>query len=339
MMKTQSHKPTQQSERPRKKKLKSRPSSAKTIGACSVLGFGSQGAAIALNLRDSGCDITIGLPTGSKSRSRAKRAGFSVTTVSRAVAAAQTIIFCFPDHCHQRTFANDIAKHLHPKQTLIFLHGTSISFSLVSPPTDVDIVMLAPHGPGLAVREQFVTGANTMSAFWAIQQDASGNAKKRLLAFAKAIGISAKSKLIQTTFSEEAVGDLFGEQTVLCGGLTELIHAGFTTLTEAGVSSDNAYLEVCYQLDLIVSLIKRFGIEGMYQRISVAAKYGSLKTGPKLIDAGVKKRMQTTLKNIQSGAFARELSSLTPAQLKQLDKELKKMTSPEFEKAARKFGQ
>ncbi len=321
-----------------KTKLRTTSSSATTLGLCAVLGFGSQGTAIALNLRDSGCEVIIGLPTGSKSRRKAQRAGFSVTTVSRAVAGAQTIIFAFPDHCHQRTFASAIEQHLHPKQTLVFLHGTSISFSLVTPPTDMDVIMLAPHGPGISVREQFVNGKNEMSAFWAIKNDARGKAKKRLLAFAKAIGIVGQKKLFETTFDDEALGDLFGEQTVLCGGLTELIHAGFTTLTEAGISSDNAYLEVCYQLDLIVSLIKRFGIEGMYQRISVAAKYGSLKTGPKLIDAGVKKRMKAALNEIKSGAFARELSALTPAQLKILDKDLKKLTSPEFEKAAKKFG-
>lgn len=307
-------------------------------GVCAVLGFGSQGTAIALNLRDSGCEVVIGLPSRSQSRRRAKKAEFSVTTVSRAVSAAQTIIFAFPDHSHQRIFTDDIAKHLRAGQALIFLHGTSVSFSLVTPPGDVDVVLLAPHGPGLAVREQFLSGKNEMSAFWAIERDASGRAKSRLMAFARAIGVSSKSKLIETTFAEEAIGDLFGEQAVLCGGLTELIHAGFTTLTKSGISADNAYLEVCYQLDLIVNLIKRFGIEGMYQRISVAAKYGSLKTGPKLIDTGVKKRMQTALRNIQSGDFARELSTLTPAKLRKLEKDLKKMTSPEFEEAARKFG-
>ncbi len=314
-----------------------RPATTKALGKCAVLGFGGQGAAIALNLRDSGCEVIIGLPTDSKSRRKARQAGFAVANVSRAVASAQTIVFAFPDHCHQNTFAKEIVDQLHPEQILVFLHGASVSFSLVAPPAEVDVVMLAPHGPGLSVREQFVAGNAEMSAFWAIHQDTSGKAKKRLMAFAKAIGISGRGKLFETTFDDEAVGDLFGEQTVLCGGLTELIHAGFTTLTEAGISADNAYLEVCYQLDLIVSLIKRFGIEGMYQRISVAAKYGSLKTGPKLIDAGVKKRMRAALKEIQSGAFARELSALTPVQLKKLEKDLKKMTSPEFEKAAKKF--
>ena len=308
------------------------------LGLCAVLGFGSQGTAIALNLRDSGCEVIVGLPSGSKSRNKANRAGFSVTTVSRAVKRAQTIIFAFPDHCHQRTFAKDIAPFLQRGQALVFLHGTSISFSLVSPPDYVDVVMLAPHGPGLAVREQYLSGDSDMSAFWAVQQDASGSAKSRLMAVAKGTGISGRSKLIETTFSDEAVGDLFGEQVVLCGGLTELIHAGFTTLTESGISADSAYLEVCYQLDLIVNLIKRFGIEGMYQRISVAAKYGSLKIGPKLIDAGVKKRMRQALKEIKSGAFARELSALTPPQIKGLNKNLRMLTSKEFETAARKFG-
>ncbi len=313
-------------------------SSRKKLGLCAVLGFGSQGTAIALNMRDSGCEVIVGLLSGSKSRTKANRAGFSVATVSRAVSRAQTIVFAFPDHCHQRTFVKDIAPFLQKGQALLFLHGTSVAFSMVTAPDDVDVVMLAPHGPGLAVREQYVSSANNMSAFWAVHQDASGAAQSRLFAFAKAIGISSKKKLLETTFSAEAVGDLFGEQAVLCGGLTELVHAGFTTLTESGISADNAYLEVCYQLDLIVDLIKRFGIEGMYQRISVAAKYGSLKTGPKLIDAGVKKRMNQALKNIESGAFARELSALTPAQINRLNKDLRTLTSKEFEETARKFG-
>jgi len=304
-----------------------------------VLGYGSQGSAIAQNLRDSKVEVIIGLPQGSKSRRKAKADGFAtsaITTVAKAVSQSQTIIFAFPDHSHKRTFLSEIQSEL-TNQTLIFLHGTSIHFKLIKPPTGVDVIMLAPHGPGLAVREKFVSGNSDMSAFWAIQQNASKSARLRLFSFAQAIGIGDKKKMLKTTFAEEAIGDLFGEQAVLCGGLTELIHAGFQTLTESGVKPDNAYLEVCYQLDLIVDLIKRFGIEGMYSRISVAAKYGALKTGPKLIDAGVKKRMKQALKRIESGAFPRELSELTTKDIAKLNKDLKNLSSKDFEKSAKKF--
>lgn len=305
---------------------------------CAVLGYGSQGSAIAQNLRDSGIEVIVGLPTGSKSRRKAKADGFTVTTVTQSIQRSKSAVFAFPDHLHNRTFASDIAPNL-TDHTLIFLHGTSIHFELVKPPKGVDVVMLAPHGPGLAVREKFLSGNSDMSAFWAIQQDASKKARPRLFSFAKAIGINDKKKMLKTTFAEEAIGDLFGEQAVLCGGLTELIHAGFKTLTDSGIKPDNAYLEVCYQLDLIVNLIKRFGIEGMYKRISVAAKYGSLQTGPKLIDAGVKKRMKQTLKKIESGAFPRELSALTVSDIEKLEKNLTSLSSIDFEKAAKKFGE
>lgn len=318
-----------------KKSHKTAPS--RTLGTCAVLGFGAQGAAIALNLRDSGCQVLVGLRPGSSSRRRAQREGLAVTSIPRAVQQAQTIIFAFPDHRHRRTFVAEIAKNLQANQTLVFLHGTSIHFGLVTPPAEVDVVMLAPHGPGIAVRESFLKGAGEMSAFWSVAQDSSSVAKRRVIALARAIGITSGKKLLETTFRDEAVGDLFGEQVVLCGGLTELIYSGFQTLRQTGISADNAYLEVCYQLDLIVNLIKRFGIEGMYQRISVAAKYGSLQTGPKLIDAGVKKRMQRALKRIESGEFARELDSLTEVQISRLNKSLKQLSSAEFEKAAKKF--
>ncbi|MBN4076319.1 ketol-acid reductoisomerase [Gemmatimonas aurantiaca] len=311
------------------------------MGTCAVLGYGSQGSAIAQNLRDSGIEVIIGLRPGSKSRRKAKADGFAVasnSTVAQAVRQSQTIIFAFPDHSHKKTFLSDIQPNL-SNQTLIFLHGTSIHFKLITPPNKVDVIMLAPHGPGLAVREKFVSGVSGMSAFWAIHQDISKLARLRLFTFAKAIGISDKKKMFKTTFAEEAIGDLFGEQAVLCGGLTELIHAGFQTLTESGIKPDNAYLEVCYQLDLIVDLIKRFGIAGMYKRISVAAKYGALQTGPKLIDAGVKKRMKQALKKIESGAFARELSELSEKDITGLEKDLNRMTSNNFEKSAKKFSQ
>ena len=307
------------------------------LGACGVFGFGSQGSALALNLRDSGLAVTVGLPPRSKSRRKARAENITVTTISKTAQSCDTLVFAIPDHTHKSVFERDIAPALHAGQTLVFLHGTSVAFDLVTPPADVDVILFAPHGPGLAVREQYISKQSGMSAFWSVAQDHSQQAHEKVFAFAQAVGIGDRKKLIKTTFRDEAVGDLFGEQAVLCGGLTELIHSGFQTLLSAGLSPESAYLEVCYQLDLIVDLIKRFGIEGMYKRISVAAKYGSLKTGPKLIDASVKKRMQTALKNIESGAFARELASLSEADIKALDNALGRMTSKEFERAARKY--
>ena len=305
-----------------------------------ILGYGSQGSALAKNLRDSGCLAIVGLPVGSKSRRRAKADGFTdILSVSKAAASATALVFAFPDHLHERVFKKDIAPNLKSSQALIFLHGMSVHFKLVRPPANVDVMMLAPHGPGLAVREKFISGKSDMSCFWAIDQDFSGKAKTRLFAFARAAGFkTGKKTALETTFGAEAIGDLFGEQAVLCGGLTELINAGFTTLTGSGLSADSAYLEVCYQLDLIVDLIKRFGIEGMYNRISVAAAYGSAKTGAKIINGSVKKRMKTALKEIESGRFARELSALTDKDISKLRKTLTGMSSEKFEKAARKFG-
>ncbi|HSG99921.1 MAG TPA: ketol-acid reductoisomerase [candidate division Zixibacteria bacterium] len=310
-----------------------------TLGVCAVLGYGSQGSALALNLRDSGLQVTVGLASKSPSRRKARAERLAVTTIEQAVKKSDTVTFALPDHTHRVIYEREVRDHLRTGQTLVFLHGTSVAFNLITPPAGVDVILLAPHGPGLAVREQYLSKKHSMSAFTSIHQNASGAAKERLQALALAVGIDDPGKLIDTTFRDEAVGDLFGEQAVLCGGLTELIHAGFQTLLEAGLSAESAYLEVCYQLDLIINLIKRFGIEGMYQRISVAAQYGSLQTGPKLIDSGVKKRMKQALKKIQSGAFARELAVLSDSDVKKLTTAMKTMSSPEFERAAKKFGE
>ncbi|MCH9030931.1 MAG: ketol-acid reductoisomerase [candidate division Zixibacteria bacterium] len=303
-----------------------------------VLGYGNQGRALALNLKDSKRGVVIGLPVRSKSIRKALNDNFSVVeNVTDAVRKASVIVFAFPDHLHARTYQKDILPNLKKGQTLVFLHGTSIHFGLIQPPRDVDVVMLAPHAPGYAVREKFLSG-ESISCFWAIHQNYSRQARRRVFQFARSIGIATtKRTMIKTTFADEAVGDLFGEQVVLCGGLSELIHSGFQTLTKRGHSPDNAYLEVCYQIDLIVDLIKRFGIAGMYQRISVAARLGSSLSARRVIAKQTRKNMNAILKEIESGDFAQKLSSLTPAKLKRLDKNLQKLTSPEFEKSARKF--
>ncbi|HDL04739.1 MAG TPA: ketol-acid reductoisomerase [candidate division Zixibacteria bacterium] len=301
-----------------------------------VLGYGSQGRAWALNLIDSGRDVIVGIPTGDRSRRYAKKDGITtITTISKAVARADIIIFAFPDHLHGKVYRNNIASYLKPGCTLIFLHALSIHFGQVIPPDNCDILLLAPLGPGTAVREKYLAG-ESIGYFYCIHQNATGWADRILKNMIKAMKID-RSAMIETTFADEAVGDLFGEQAVLCGGLTELIKTGYETLVKDGLSPDKAYLEVAYQLDLIIDLIKRYGIEGMYKRISVAARYGSLLTGPKIIDRSTKKRMKQILHEIKDGTFAGKLDRMTPDKIKKLESDLKRMTTPALDKSALKF--
>jgi ketol-acid reductoisomerase len=301
-----------------------------------VIGYGSQGCAIAMNLRDSGHIVTVGLPPASKSRRKAKRDGFkSVRSVADAVKQAEIVCFAFPDHLHGRVYQKEIAKNLSGGSCLLFLHGLSVHFGFVPPPRDADVVLVAPHGPGPAVREKYLSD-RSMSAFVAVHQDATGHARKTALRLAEDMGFR-KKKLIETSFENEALGDLFGEQVVLCGGLTALIKGGFETLVANGLPPDDAYLEVAYQLDLIIALIKKYGIAGMFERISVAARYGSLVTGPKIIDAAVKRKMAAAFDEIKSGKFTTQLNRLTKSDITRLNKALTQLSHPEFEKAARKF--
>lgn len=299
-----------------------------------VLGYGSQGRAVALNLRDSKCDVIIGLPSKSKSRRYAKSDGFTVTTTPRAVKIADILVFALPDHLQGRIYKAEIEPFLKPHTTFLFLHGFSIHFQFIQPPKDCDILMIAPHAPGIALREKFLSD-KSVSAFRAIK-NGSENSEQLLIALAEAIGIQ-KNRLVENTFKDEAIGDLFGEQAVLCGGLSELILNGYNILTENGLKSENAYLEVCYQLDLIIKLIKEHGIIGMYERISVAARYGSVQNGRKIIDSSVKTNMQAVFNEIASGKFANKLNKLNENDLKKLSNSLKKMSSLSFEKAAKKF--
>ena len=299
-----------------------------------VLGYGSQGRAIALNLRDSKCNVTIGLPSKSKSRKFAKTDRFSVTTTSNAVKQADILIFALPDHLQGRIYTSEIEPNLQQKTVLIFLHGFAIHFGFIKAPKTSEIFLLAPHAPGIALREKYLSD-KSVSAFMAIENEKT-TSKSLLIELAAAIGIQ-KNKLVQNSFKDEALGDLFGEQAVLCGGLSELIFNGYSVLLENGHNSDNAYLEVCYQLDLIIRLIKEYGIVGMYERISVAARYGSVENGKSIIDSHVKKNMQKAYKNIESGKFAKKINSLNETELKKLSKSLKVMSSDSFEKASKKF--
>ncbi len=301
-----------------------------------ILGYGSQGRAWALNLKDSGCDIVIGLPKGSKSRQKAIRDGIkNIFATPVAISKSDIIIFAFPDHLHGPVFEREIRSNLKPDCTLVFLHGLSVHFRTVVPPKQCDIILLAPLGPGIALREGYLKN-QSIGFFYSIHRNSSARARKTLEFLVKSLRINKKN-LIKTTFSDEAIGDIFGEQAVLCGGLSQLIKAGFDKLVESGLSPDKAYLEVAYQLDLIIDLIKKFGIAGMLERISFAARYGSMRAGPRIIGKNVKSEMKKLLVEIKSGKFARELSNLDKSGLRKIQTDLKHMTSPSFEKSARKF--
>jgi ketol-acid reductoisomerase len=268
-----------------------------------VLGFGSQGHAHALNLKDSGCKVIVGLYPGSKSRKVAEEYGFPVYETAEAVKLADVIMVGIPDTKQAAVYKSDIAPNLSKGKTLLFTHGFSIHFKTVVPPPDVNVIMVAPKGPGHIVRRQFTEGKGVPSLI-AIYQDPGKDAKKIALAWAKAIG-GTRGGVIQTTFKEETETDLFGEQTVLCGGASALVQAGFETLVEAGYSPEMAYFECLHELKLIVDLMNESGIAGMRFSISETAKWGDVSVGPQIIDASVKKRMKAALEDIQSGKFAR----------------------------------
>jgi ketol-acid reductoisomerase len=268
-----------------------------------VLGFGSQGHAHALNLKDSGCHVIIGLYEGSKSIPVAKSKGFEVFTTGEAVRRADVIFVAIPDTKQAKAYQRDIAPNLAPGKTLLFSHGFSIHFKTVVPPKNVNVILVAPKGPGHIVRRQYLEGKG-VPALIAVYQDPGKNSKQVALAWAKGIG-GTRAGVIQTTFKEETETDLFGEQTVLCGGASALIQAGYETLVEAGYQPEMAYFECLHELKLIVDLMNEAGISGMRFSISETAKWGDVSVGPKIIDASVKKRMKAALKDIQSGKFAK----------------------------------
>ncbi len=271
---------------------------------CAVLGFGSQGHAHALNLKESGVKVIIGLYPGSKSRKVAADRGFEVFDTGEAVKKADVIFVAIPDTKQPAAFEKDIRPNLAKGKTLVFSHGFSIHFKTLVPPTDVDVIMVAPKGPGHIVRRQYTEGKGVPTLI-AIYQNPSKKAKKVALAWAKGIG-GTRGGVIETTFKEETETDLFGEQTVLCGGASALVQAGFEVLTEAGYAPEMAYFECLHELKLIVDLMNEAGIAGMRFSISETAKWGDVSVGPKIIDASVKKRMKAALKDIQNGKFAKD---------------------------------
>lgn len=268
-----------------------------------VLGFGSQGHAHALNLKDSGCNVIVGLYEGSKSIPVAQSKGFEVVSTAEAVRRADVIFVALPDTKQQAVYARDIAPNLAAGKTLLFSHGFSIHFKTVVPPKNVNVILVAPKGPGHIVRRQFLEGKGVPSLI-AVYQDPGKTSKQVALAWAKGIG-ATRAGVLQTTFKEETETDLFGEQTVLCGGASALIQAGYETLVEAGYQPEMAYFECLHELKLIVDLMNEAGISGMRFSVSETAKWGDVSVGPKIIDASVKKRMKAALKDIQSGNFAK----------------------------------
>src|SRR6201986_2437443 len=269
---------------------------------CAVLGFGSQGHAHALNLKESGVKVIIGLLPTSKSVAVAKEKGFEVYSPGEAVKKADVIMVALPDTKQAAAFKKDILPNLSKGKTLLFSHGFSIHFKTIVPPKDVNVIMVAPKGPGHIVRRQYTEGKGVPSLI-AVYQGGK-EAKKIALAWAKGIG-GTRAGVIETDFKEETETDLFGEQTVLCGGCTALVQAGFEVLVEAGYSPEMAYFECLHELKLIVDLMNEKGIAGMRFSISETAKWGDVSVGPKIIDAGVKKRMKAALKDIQDGKFAK----------------------------------
>ena len=274
-------------------------------GKVAVLGYGSQGHAHALNLHDSGVEVEVGLRAGSPSWERAEEAGLSVATVAEAVRGAQLVAVLVPDHLQKEVYEREIEPNLEPDAAILFAHGLNVHFGRIAPAAGHDVLMVAPKAPGHRVRELFESGAGTPGLV-AVHQDASGRALDVALAYGTAIGCG-RVGLLETTFAEETESDLFGEQAVLCGGVTALIKAGFETLVEAGYQPEIAYYECLNELKLIVDLIYEGGFEYMRHSISDVAEYGDLSRGPRVVDERVKATMQELLEEIRSGAFAREL--------------------------------
>ncbi len=273
-------------------------------GKVAVLGYGSQGHAHALNLRDSGVEVEVGLRPGSASAAAAEEAGLTVRSVADAVRGAQLVAFLVPDGAQPALFETEVAPNLEPGAALLFAHGFNVHYGRITPPEGHDVIMVAPKGPGHVVRRLYTEGYGT-PAVVAVAQDASGGAQELAFAYGAALG-AARAGMVVTSFAEETETDLFGEQTVLCGGVTQLIQLGFETLVEAGYQPEVAYYECLHELKLITDLIWEGGIERMHYSISDTAEYGSHVVGPKVVDEHVRENMRAVLAAIRDGSFARD---------------------------------
>ena len=269
-----------------------------------IIGFGSQGYGQAMNLKDSGCDVILGLRQGGASDKKARNYGFTTMTISEAVKQADIIQILIPDELQAEVYKNEIQPYLKSGQYLMFSHGFNIHFKRIVAPQDVNVIMVAPKGPGHTVRSEYELGKGVPSLI-AIYQDVTGDSKDIALSYASAIG-AGRAGILETNFKEETETDLFGEQAVICGGVSALIKTGFETLVEAGYSPYMAYFEVLHEMKLIVDLINQGGLADMRYSISNTAEYGDMTRGPKIIDEKVKASMKEVLKGIQSGAFADE---------------------------------
>ena len=274
-------------------------------GTVAVIGYGSQGHAHALNLHDSGVRVVVGLREGSSSWSDAEEAGLEVKTIPEAVRGAQLVSLLLPDQFQPQVYSELVEPNLEPNATVLFAHGFNVLYGRIAPAEGHDVVMVAPKGPGHVVRRLFTEGLGT-PALIAVEQDASGRARDVALAYAVGIG-AGRAGILETTFREETETDLFGEQAVLCGGVTELIQAGFETLVGAGYQPEVAYYECLHELKLIVDLMWEGGLAGMRYSISDTAEYGDLTRGPRVIDEHVRENMRKLLADIQDGTFAREM--------------------------------
>jgi len=268
-----------------------------------IIGYGSQGHAHALNLKDSGVDVRVGLHAGSASKAKAEAAGLKVSDVAEAAKWADVIMILIPDHTQAEVYKRDIEPHLTKGKTLMFAHGFNIRFNAITPPKDVDVSMIAPKAPGHRVREVFTEGGGT-PALIAVHQDASGKAKELALSYGKGLG-TTRAGVIETTFTEETETDLFGEQAVLCGGASALVKAGFQTLVDAGYQPEIAYFECMHELKLIVDLMYQGGLNYMRYSVSDTAEYGDYTAGPRIVTDETRKAMKALLKEVQDGTFAK----------------------------------
>jgi len=268
-----------------------------------IVGYGSQGRAHALNLRDSGFDVTIGLRAGGPTEVKAKADGFTVKAPNDAVKSADLVAVLTPDMVQKNLYNDVLAPNMKQGACLLFAHGLNVHYGLVEPRADLDVILVAPKGPGALVRREYEIGRG-VPCIWAVHQDKSGRAEQLALTYADGLG-GARANLIKTTFKEETETDLFGEQAVLCGGASSLVQAGFETLVEAGYQPEIAYYEVLHELKLIVDLFYEGGITRMLEFVSETAQYGDYVSGPRVIDASVKARMKDVLKDIQDGTFTK----------------------------------
>ncbi|OGD55572.1 ketol-acid reductoisomerase [Candidatus Bathyarchaeota archaeon RBG_13_60_20] len=298
-----------------------------------VLGYGSQGRAQALNLRDSGTKVLVGLRPGGKSWKRAQEDGFKPVSHLEAAQRGDVVLMLMPDMAQPSVYKEEVSLAMKPGKALQFAHGFNIHFGEIKPPKDVDVIMVAPKSPGPEMRRQYEAGFG-VPALVAVHQDASGHALEKALAVAKALG-SGRAGVIETTYKDETESDLFGEQAVLCGGVDQLIRRGFKVLTEAGYPPELAYFEVCNELKLIVDLIYKSGLGGMYRAVSDTAKWGGMSVGPMIVDDHVEDNMRRALKAVRDGSFAKAWIAESKAGAKRFEKLFAECDALEIEKVGR----